>query len=312
MSLADGTFRPSALCRLYDDGARFGCALADPSYHEKPSTAAPLDIDRFRRALSTSLFFIGDSITEQHFRAAACTLRAWNATRTTIPAARCYVHYNFDDAATVVDAGRGVARVCYVQAGKGRSDRSTHAAFEALASSGELVNGSTVVVNEGVWFRTEKEEGLPSQIGDAEEAEEVARAAAWGRVDFGLLSAQRVAVVWRETAAQHFATRRGSGMWPGRPGLTSERLPREACAPLREESHMGGAQRRRVAAVARALPPGMRVLPLFDASVAGWASHIERHTPHGRSTRGRDCSHFCEPSPLFEEANKRLLELRES
>ena len=31
MSLADGTFRPSALCRLYDDGARFGCALADPS-----------------------------------------------------------------------------------------------------------------------------------------------------------------------------------------------------------------------------------------------------------------------------------------
>lgn len=375
MSLAEGTFVPSTLCPLYDSGARFGCSQADARYNESMVAGPPaLDVLRFQQAFAgRPLFVVGDSLSEQHFRAAACALRAWNASATRIPAARCVSNWpalgaSADDleGADDVRAMANYTRVCYVQAGKGHMDRTAVDAFEAVERSGELVNDSVVVANEGIWFRVELSRAaaapppplrppplpLPAHPpsaplhstangsnapassstqrgpaalgavaatmaahvgGDFMQGVELARAAAWARVDFGVLEARGIALLWRETAAQHFHTRRGTGMWPGRAGLTNERLPKDACTPLVEGNSSGGAaageQRRRVAATSRVLPSAMLVLPLFNASVGGWTSHIERHTPHGRSTRGRDCSHYCEPSPLFEGANAALLEV---
>ena len=312
MSLAEGTYRPSALCPLYDSGERFNCAAADPNYAESLWAGASLDVSRFRRAFATSaLFFVGDSFTEQHMRATACALRAWNATETFIPAAKCFLNMNFHDIAQVEeDEGRGVARVCYVQAGKGWQDRTTVEAFHAIERSGELSKGSVLIVNEGLWYRVERgNSSAAANLSASMRHGELERARAWGRVDLAALDRRAVRVVWRETSAQHFRTPRATGMWPGRPGLINLHLPKEPCRPLAPTELRGGEQRRRADDVNRALPSAVRVLPLFNASAAGWRSHIERHTPHGRSIRGRDCSHFCEPSPLFEEANAALLEL---
>ena len=307
MSLAEGSYPPSPLCPLFDNGTRFGCAIANPWYNETLRAAATLDVMRFRNAFGhTAMYFVGDSFSEQHARDTACTLRAWHPSSTRIPAAKCYRAVTREDTADS-ELG-GIGRVCYVQAAKGYADRSTRAAYRDMQASGELRPDSVVIVNEGVWFRVERDlppnataaGGSGGGSGADETVVEVARASAWHDV----LLDKEMTLVWRETAAQHFHTARGTGMWPGRAGLTNERLPKYKCEPIQKDE-----QARRVAEVNQALPPFMHVLPLFGASLDGWRSHIERHTPHGRSTRGRDCTHYCEPSPLFEGANAALLNL---
>ena len=53
---------------------------------------------------------------------------------------------------------------------------------------------------------------------------------------------------------------------------------------------------------------GVTLLPLFNESLAAWQSHVSNHCPGYRFKHIRhDCGHFCEPSPLWDLANARLL-----
>lgn len=150
--------------------------------------------------------------------------------------------------------------------------------------------------------------GRPAGQGEATAEVEEARARLWADVPYESLRASHgVYFFWRETAAQHFAT--ADGLWQVRPGLGSERLPQTACRPL--DATAGAVQTRLSERVRAAVPPGMRLLPLFAASQAAWRAHIERHTEHGRKVRGTDCTHFCEPCALFDDVNGRLVEALE-
>ena len=97
-------------------------------------------------------------------------------------------------------------------------------------------------------------------------------------------------------------------LWPGRPGLHSERMPSAPCKPL-DGGAASGEQSALNRAAAAALPRGMRRLPAFEESAGAWRSHTERRTPHTRALRGSDCTHYCEPSPLFEALNARMLQM---
>ena len=293
LSLSPGTYFASAACPLQDNGTRFNCGRADYSYSEiwaQPRwPKRPLDRFRFRHvvAANSSLYFVGDSSSEQHARAAACALFGIDArpTASQLTAAACWTS----------TASVSQARVCYVQAGKGSSDRSTRAAFDAILRVEGLLRGAVFVVNEGLWYRVDPS-AVPS--GDsgryepslAASAAELTRVRQWQGVDVEALTARSSLLIWRETAAQHFGT--PSGIWPGRPGLSSPLIPRgnSSCRPLL--GNASAVQRAYNAAVLGALPRGMHVLPAFEDSLAAWRSHVERHTPHSRAVRGTDCTHF--------------------
>jgi hypothetical protein len=51
------------------------------------------------------------------------------------------------------------------------------------------------------------------------------------------------------------------------------------------------------------------VLPALDVSLDMHGDHLELHTPHVRKRHGTDCTHFCEPSILFQTLNMRLAKL---
>ena len=150
MSLEPGKYNQSSLCSLYDNGSRFGCSISNPSYKEEMPNlwGTRLNLRRFGAALeNNSIFFVGDSFSEQHARSTACTMRAVVRAPPAFDAAMCWTR----------ERGHSFTRgrVCFVQAGKGADDRSTRAAFNHIIHSEGLQMNDVFVVNEGAWHRFE-------------------------------------------------------------------------------------------------------------------------------------------------------------
>lgn len=183
MSLAPGQYTPSARCPLFDNGTRFGCALADPSFHPyrtadrdtaagsaagavaaaavqegasartvRLDTARPFNPARLASLLrGATLYLIGDSLTEQHARGTACALGVAAVVPTAIWAAQCWGRGKRPPVGEPVGIDDDGPRVCFVQAGKGIADRSTRAAYDEVVTSEGMRRGSVFVVNEGLW-----------------------------------------------------------------------------------------------------------------------------------------------------------------
>ena len=63
-------------CVHYDDGRKFSCDLAGKDYHE-PMAPVDVDVDPFLRAMhGRTVYFVGDSLTRQHFASFCCLIRA--------------------------------------------------------------------------------------------------------------------------------------------------------------------------------------------------------------------------------------------
>ena len=273
---------PSSACAWYL-GSPHACAGRNGS----ASTTASATM---RLAADQNIFFVGDSISMQHFRSTACQLSA-------VQPAPPLVQFNAHQGSTCGAWGHGRGRVCFVRAGGNATGWTVGRAIALLATL--VHDGDVIVANEGLHHRALHQSTAASEM------------AAVGDLARGVdaLRGRRVTLLWRETTAQHFDTPTGqykpTGCVFGRKCGTCRPLVNASVQRERnEQSH----------AVVRAL--GVPILASFEASMTMWDEHVERHgsVKHGQ-TRGLggvaalDCTHFCEPARLFDSLTRRLLVL---
>ena len=145
----------NASCVLYaaDGGDRFGC-WHWPTFHSSreatlQSDLSPSSLRWLRRVFSRrSVYFVGDSLTGQHFRSFACAMQQESSVPSgTIPDATC-VARNRDPTRneTLISA-----RSCWLRAGDGIKDITLKGQLLYVLSS--LQRGDVVVLNQGVWWR---------------------------------------------------------------------------------------------------------------------------------------------------------------
>lgn len=224
-----------------------------------------------------SFFFVGDSMSLQHFRAAACQMLA------DVPAPPL-APFSVHEGSTCGERRDGSGRVCHVRAGANATGWTVGRAIAVLAAL--VHDGDVIIANEGLWHRALRHEHSTA-------ASEVAAVRDLARgVD--ALRGRRVELLWRETTAQHFETPTGqhkpSGCANGRGCGT--------CRPVLN-STVQREHNERSNAVVRAL--GVPIVPIFEASLAMWDEHVARRgsIQHGKTSHALDCTHFCEPSRLF-------------
>ena len=113
-----------------------------------------------------------------------------------------------------------------------------------------------------------------------------------------LAAAHSVRLVWRETLAQSFDT--PDGRWrAGAGGCVAVRSP-------------GNLHRLNQAVSARVASAGVAVLPAFRLSLSYWADHLERHSAYAKGLANPACTHFCEPSALFDRLSASVVAMLSS
>ena len=279
-------------CPLIDNGTRFNCLRASPSYVE-PGADAFLDT---RVQLTRRYILVGDSVTEQFARGLACFGGCLS------PRAPHLVHgitvgnngtkprrYTFAmDCHQHCEGGASDAQVCLIR------PKEIYAAGVATVCAAllpELRRGDVLLINEGVWWRA-KSRSLEVELSHLVPftSEFVARFRAKG-----------VRLVWRETLAQHF--RSDTGQWSNWYQRT-----KLSCLPVKNASGL----LERTDAVNRVMrAAGVDVLPAFNLSLTYWDAHLQRRTPYMQAKPTSDCTHFCEPSTLFARLSAALVRLTE-
>ena len=238
----------------------------------RSADSSQLDFSLFGR----NVYFVGDSMSMQHFHAFACHVGA------DIPTAPLDIMQPFEGSTCAATRSRPAERVCHVRAGGNASWTSGR----ACAQLAPLIRrGDIVIANEGLWHRGQ------GRSGEVEEEVRLVRELGLG---LAALHAKGAALLWRETTAQHFSTLSGQYHKPA--GCQGKACGTK-CQAVRNEF----VQRAINTLVNRALEAmSVPVLPVFESSLRMWADHVEhRGTSPLRKSTALDCTHFCEPSPLF-------------
>lgn len=324
-------------CHLYStsDG-KYSCQLWDRNrtliYPAEERDLALGHVNRVaERALLTavladmrSFYFIGDSLSGQHFRAFACLAMVSMRVPTTLsppsgdqayPHADCFYRTGTSD----VLNGSETSSICHVSAGHTNAAgtsrwRSSAAMLDTLAARW-LRRGDVVILNEGAHHRSAMVDD------DKALASELDRVRELNRSLLHELSGRGVHLFWRSTFAQHFDT--PTGGWTERvshrPSPAQHSTDGRLCHPLNASS-LGGASLRRADALSRDViasaseGSGMEPLDGFAHSIDLWRAHCEMSTPYARRRahvhgfgNGYDCTHWCEPSLLFAALNRELV-----
>ena len=108
------------------------------------------------------------------------------------------------------------------------------------------------------------------------------------------------AVLWRETAAQHFE-RTPTGQY--KPGCKID--CGGGCSKVSNPEPLGALNaevNRRIGAL------GVPILPVWARSLELWREHVGRRSAYVQQKKILDCTHFCAPSRLFGELQTLLLQ----
>lgn len=227
---------------------------------------------------SGNAYFLGDSMSMQHYHAFACQLLA------DVPAPPIPAVARLEGSTCSVRRDGRAGRVCHVRGGG--INVSTAAVAAALLP--ELLTRDVVVANEGLWHRALHSEDVQGE-----------RAQVQALIPLMHAMQRRGAVpLWRETTAQHFATPSGQYTPTGCKGAAEE--CGSSCRPIRKPS-VHGAQTAATTAAMHAA--GIGVLSVWNRSVALWMQHVEHRgtSIHRPNKLALDCTHFCEPARLFTE-----------
>lgn len=268
-------------------------------------------------AHGVSFYFVGDSITGQHFRSLACTVGINNAaSHAALSKWTCFGRDSLP------------SRMCYTPGGYWGDPTVTHApGLIELAASGFLQTGNVLLLNEGAHFRwhdhkshtNENHRYNPPELERLQESH-LASPHITVAVQAG------VRVVWRETLAQH---------WNTTDGLyehfeqTKEML---ACVPFSRaafrhlEKHNA-----QINDLVRASIPEVRFLEAFaltatsasmasahfmdcSAQAKGKPANSSAWTEEERAricnpVASMDCTHYCEQSEAFQMINVALAKM---
>lgn len=314
----------SAHCPFHDNGDRFSC-------HRASSYRGCVDVEPAPvcgRLAEKVLFFVGDSLTFQHYRTTLCHVHAagfrkYNSWKLPGPeiGPRTSPRVGVSCIGFV-----GCTAFCWLAAGSARAgEPSVEQALGFLAASRDvsrllrnITSGAplqlVVVANEGLWWTHD-------------EAERRARAAAalWaGRASNRSLRGLRGAcLLWRETSPSHFNT--PGGVFPqelqGREPATATAAEAAALASLTCEA---GDATGRTASPWDGLSRGLEdayALPtvrVWKRSAPHWDKHVDtRCAKIARQARDNvtirhDCLHWCTPGivdlwvgPLLEAVAER-------
>ena len=269
-------------CQLYQPSSRYVCdggAAALAEGRAQQAWRAPWS--------NGSAYFVGDSLSLQHFHAFACALHA------DVPVPALAIAQNSSSCVRRRDGGHG--RICHLDAGAAPSIASTSAALRTLARSRLLQKGDIVVANEGVWrraFSSDPAEGMREELSRVRELD--AATVREIREEAGAV------LLWRETAAQHF-DRSATGKY--KTGCRSNRCG--SCGPVLNASGLwtlNSLVNREMQAL------GVPVLPVLGHSLGAFREHVARRSQYVIEKGILDCTHYCEPSPLFARLTPLILE----
>ena len=287
-------------CPLYDTGRRLSCDLADPQFKQRAFPGMPdlrVVAAMFHASLrrGRSLYFVGDSLSVQHFRSLACLLMQFGVplkteapiSLLTLSGRQCFTLWPPN---TALLCGIASTEPCSGRQNpqhKPYSSRPGGGLCTSLARSvGDLrlLSGDTLVISDGARLRHEEQGSLSDELSEISHQLHalIPRSQSIG-----------VSVVWRETFAQHFAT--DSGMYmQGAGGV---------CRPVRNSTAL---RKRNAAVTALARSFNLTILEAFETSLQRWDDHVALHSSYARKVGG-DCTHWCEPTPLLMWLSAQLL-----
>ena len=231
-----------------------------------------------------SAYFVGDSLTLQHFHAFACGLLA------DVPAPPLPRDVALESQCVTRRDGADAGRVCQLFAGTALSGVSTGAALRNLSRANLLQPGDVVVANEGLWRRAYS----------ADPFEELSRVRELDGPTVHAIHAAGASLFWRETTAQHFDIS-PNGLF--KPACKIEDCGE--CGPVRNVTALVSLN---ALISAEIEARGVRVLPVFNRSLFMSDQHVARRSHYVRQKRILDCTHFCAPSPLFSSLTPMILE----
>ena len=290
----------SAVCRLYDESSRYICDRGAAAQHDEYTNTLATQF-----AADRSIYFVGDSLSLQHAHAFACALLAdepagnlsavFAKHGTSRVDSECWVRRGTRGGGGGGGGGGG-SRVCHVVAGEEISKPSTGEACKALGNaSGLLRAGDVVVANEGVWRRA-----FSFSEAKAGAALELSRVGEFDKATVNALRRRGAAVLWRETAAQHFE-RTSTGQY--KTGCKQD--CGGGCSRVANPSPLAALN----AEVNRLIDAlGVPILPAWARSLDLWTEHVGRRSMHVQQKNILDCTHFCAPSRLFGELQALLLQ----
>ena len=267
-----------------------------------PAAARPVELNAAAaHALgSGTVFFLGDSVSLQHFRALSCELGIDREVPVTAlgPSFR---HFRLNATCAIRRDASMPGGTCHITAGMGVSDVPTAEACSTLASSGVLTPADIVVANEGLWHRA-----LSSA---SAERTELARVSMFASNDSCVHSLRKASVplLWRETSAQHFA-RSPTGQYNALCKAAKTRSACGGCGPIQNSSSL---EVLNAAVSARMRELGVAVLPFFAPTVPRWNAHLaHRRSSVSEALQPLDCTHWCEPSTVFAPLTPLMLRAR--
>ena len=328
----DGTWMPSTLenhfgswrCPLWESAPkRFNCSRALPfrTFRSHKCGAPPSALRLLSDGQHRTIYFVGDSVSQQHQRAFACRL-LHEAHRDALPvrlssmrvplwASALVPEHNLDDVCvprclevTVANGhdgingddgrggvGGGSLELCFVPAGMHLHTSSASCArsladqAEALLTNHVASWGDLLLLNEGLHLEASLKEERLRQLRQMLSDNRT--------VLGGALHARRIGLAWRETSPQHFAGET-TGAYEAR-HLTWYHQQESKCEPVQKP------RRNKVQAelLHQLAAAGLPVVRVWDLSVSQWDTHLERRSLRTRMG-GVDCTHFCEPSGVLE------------
>ena len=328
----DGTWTPTTLekyfgswrCPLWEtEPKRFNCSRALPfrTLRSGRCGAPPSALRLLSDGDHRTIYFVGDSVSQQHQRAFACRL-LHEAHRHALPvrlssmrvplwASALVPEHNLDDVCvprclevTVMkghegndgDDGRsGVSgsslELCFVPAGM-HLHTSSASCTQSLADQAAalLTNhvakwGDLLLLNEGLHLEASLKEARLRHLHQLLSGNHT--------VLGGALRARRIGLAWRETSPQHFAGET-TGAYEAR-HLSWYHQQESHCEPVQKpkRNEVQAELLRQLAA------SGLPIVRVWDLSVSQWDTHLERRSLRTRMG-GVDCTHFCEPSGVLE------------
>jgi hypothetical protein len=174
----------------------------------------------------------------------------------------------------------------------GRYDRKPQAAFHSLVSTLQdcLQQYKTIVVliNMGLHYIENPSPGFGKNDYSTQMTKLLLYLSSF-HSNATRLTQHSVEIVWRETTAQHFATK--NGFWPGMKYTKDMKL---GCFPIEDTSNIADWRNREIERIisAHGLSASIRYLPFYNLTVPFWSEH-----PNGML---KDCTHFCWTPMLYQ------------
>ena len=277
----------TAQCSFHTSASRYVC---------NASAVRPSTLPRASVALgSRSVYFVGDSLSTQHFHAFACELEM--DLNVPVDALHDLTAAGLDATCATsraLDVPPSPSRLCSIRAGENLHKISTATACRTLAGvGGTLRAGDVVVANEGLWRRAYDENSTDRELERVDEFSQRGSCV-------NLLRNLGVRLLWRETSAQHF-DRTPTGQYKA--GCKVTRCG--GCGPVDDANAL---RTLNDAVSMRMRTMGVGVLPFFEPTLPLWTEHVARLSGFVRHEHILDCTHWCEPNTVYAALTPALLQ----